>query len=373
MNTRLQVEHPVTEMVTGLDLVELMIRIAAGERLPITQQEVSSSGWALEARISAEDPLRGFLPSIGRLVRYTAPAEGRFVRVDSGVREGSEISMFYDPMIAKLIAWNINRDHAIAGLAAALDEFYIRGVAHNIGFLSALLKHPRFIKGDLSTGFIAEEYPEGCALVDPEPNEALVFAAVAAIVHRLSMTRSAAIDGQLPGHEFRVNDDWVVMIGGQYYPVIVAPAGGGDVVIYGDEHLQVNHDWRLGDPLFRATMAGQELCMQIEPDGIGYQLRHGGLQVKALVLSSQAAEYYSLMPLKPPPDLSKFLISPMPGLLLQLLVAEGDAVDTGQPLAVIEAMKMENVLRAEQAGTVAKLLAAEGDSLAVDQPLIEFA
>ena len=372
MNTRLQVEHPVTEMITDLDLVELMIRIAAGDALPLTQDEVSTSGWALEARIYAEDPLRGFLPSIGRLIHYTSPPEGRFVRVDTGVQEGGEVSMFYDPMIAKLVVWNINRDHAINSLGAALDEFYIRGVSHNIEFLAALLKHPRFIKGDLNTNFIADEYPDGFALVDPETSEALRFVAVAAIVHRLTMTRVAAIDGQLSGHEFRVGDDWVVVINDQYYPVIVAPAGGGDVVIHEDEHLQVNHDWRLGDPLFRATIEGEDLCVQVEPDGIGYRLSHGGLRVQALVLTPQVAEYHTLMPVKTAPDLSKYLLSPMPGLLLQVMVEEGDQVEAGHALAVIEAMKMENVLRAERSGKIAKVLANSGASLAVDQPIIEF-
>lgn len=372
MNTRLQVEHPVTELITGLDLVELMILVAAGEPLGLTQEEISISGWALEARIYAEDPLRGFLPSIGRLVQYQAPPEGRFVRVDSGVQEGGEVSMYYDPMIAKLVAWNINREHAINGLGAALNEFYIRGVSHNIEFLTALLKHPRFIKGDLSTNFIAEEYPEGFALVDPEPNEALVFVSVVAIIHRLTMARLAAIDGQLPSHEFRIRDDWVVLLNGQYYPVIVAPAGGGDVVIYADEHLQVNHDWRLGDPLFRATIEGEDISVQVEPDGVGYQLSHGGLRLKALVMTPSVAEYHALMPVKEEPDLSQFLLSPMPGLLIQIMISEGDQVQAGQALAVIEAMKMENVLRAERPGKVAKILANTGDSLAVDQPIIEF-
>ncbi|MFO1350612.1 MAG: acetyl/propionyl/methylcrotonyl-CoA carboxylase subunit alpha [Gammaproteobacteria bacterium] len=372
MNTRLQVEHPVTEMVTGLDLVELMIRVAAAEPLGIEQDDLKQSGWALEARVYAEDPLRGFLPSTGRLARYAPPAEGRHIRVDTGVYEGAEVSIYYDPMIAKLIAWNINRDQAIASLRAALDEFHIQGVTHNIGFLSALLGHPRFREGRLSTQFIAEEYPEGYQPAAPagESRDRLII--VAAALHYRWVARAAAISGQLPGHGHRPGDDWTVLLNGERYPVTVSPHGSGQRVVLNDERFQVESEWRFGEPLARVSVNGEALSVQIEQRGIGYRLIHDGVPVEVLVLTPRAAEFQALMPVKEPPDLSRFLLAPMPGLLVQLLVREGEEVKSGQPLAVVEAMKMENILRAVQDGKVAILLAKVGDSLSVDQPIIEF-
>ena len=372
MNTRLQVEHPVTEYVTGLDLVELMIRIAAGERLPFKQSDIKLKGWAIEARIYAEDPFRNFLPSVGRLVRYAPPVESDSVRVDTGVYEGGEVSMFYDPMIAKLITYGATRERAIEQMRSALNEFYIRGVSHNIGFLAALIDHNRFREGRISTNMIAEEYPQGfSADIVPHDDPTLLVASAAAI-HRRYMDRAAKISGQMPGHERKVDSDWVVVLGGQHYPVSVQPLADGYDVLYGGEIYRVLSDWQFGQPLLRGTINGTSVCIQVERRDFKYRLFHWGVQADIMVLTPRAAELYAYMPIKAPPDLSRFLISPMPGLLSRLAVAIGDEVKSGQDLAVVEAMKMENVLRAERDGKVSKVLAMEGDSLAVDQPILEF-
>ncbi len=372
MNTRLQVEHPVTEFVTGIDLVELMIRIADGERLPFTQADVKLKGWALEARIYAEDPFRNFLPSIGRLVRYIPPAESAVVRVDAGVQEGGEVSMYYDPMIAKLITYGPNREQAIAQMRTALDAFYIRGVSHNMGFLAALMAHPRFVEGRLTTSFIAEEYPDGFHAADVPHDEPALLITVAAAIHRRYMDRAALISGQMRGLERQVEDDWVVFMGGKYYPVLVKPVPGGHDVVYNDKLYAVRSDWQFGNPMFRGTLNGTDICVQVERRYLEYRLFHSGSQVDVLIMRPRTAELHALMPVKAPPDLSKFLISPMPGLLTQVSVEAGQEVRSGETLVVIEAMKMENVLYAEQDGVVAKVMAKPGDSLAVDQPIIEF-
>lgn len=372
MNTRLQVEHPVTEMVTGLDLVELMIRIAAGERLPLSQTDLRLKGWAIEARIYAEDPHRNFLPSIGRLVRYQPPAESTCVRVDTGVLEGSEISMYYDPMIAKLITYGGDRAEAITNMRSALNEFYVRGVSHNVSFLAALIDNPRFREGRLSTGLIGEEYPDGFHPADarhPEPTQPI---AVAAAAHRLYMDRAARIDGQLDGYERQVQDDWVVILNGEHHPVRVEPITGGQRVQHAGKQLEVLSDWKFGDPLFRGTINGQPIRLQVERRELAYRLFHWGIQLDLMVLTTRAAELLACMPAKQPIDVSKYLLSPMPGLLAQLLVEPGSEVKSGQHLAVVEAMKMENVLRAERDGKVAAVLAEVGDTLAVDQPILEF-
>lgn len=372
MNTRLQVEHPVTEYVTGLDLVEQMIRVAAGEKLSFTQDDVKLKGWAIEARVYAEDPFRNFLPSIGRLVKYMPPKESEVVRVDTGIYEGSEVSMYYDPMIAKLITYGATRDRAIAHMRDALNEFYIRGVQHNISFLAALMVHTRFMTGRISTNMIAEEYPTGFHAADVPHDDPALLIAVAAFLHRRYMDRAAQISGQLLGHERVVKNDWVVLMGGQHYPVHVDPAEGGYDVVYMGETYQVRSDWQFGFPLFKGTLNGTEICIQVERRDMIYRLFHWGSQADVMVLSPRVAELQSLMPEKAPPDMSKYLLSPMPGLLTKLSAQVGQEVKAGEELAVIEAMKMENVLRADHDAKVAKILAAPGDSLAVDQPIVEF-
>lgn len=372
MNTRLQVEHPVTELVTGLDLVELMIRVAAGERLPLSQADVRLKGWAIEARVYAEDPFRNFLPSIGRLVRYLPPKEAPAVRVDTGVFEGGEVSMYYDPMIAKLITYGASRDEAIRHMGAALNEFLIRGVSHNISFLAALVAHRRFQEGRLSTGLIAEEYPDGFHPSDLVHDEPALLVAAAAAIHRRYMDRAAQVNGQMPGYERKVHDDWVVVMNGTRHPVTVRAIAGGHEVVYNGRQDRVLSDWQFGQPLFKATINGAEVCMQVERMNLKYRLIHSGSQVDIMVLTRRAADLLACMPVKAAPDMSRFLLSPMPGLLAQVMVNSGDEVKSGQHLAVVEAMKMENVLRAERDGKVAKVLAAVGDSLAVDQAILEF-
>jgi propionyl-CoA carboxylase alpha chain len=372
MNTRLQVEHPVTELVTNLDLVELMIRVAAGERLPIAQDDVQLRGWSIESRIYAEEPFRNFLPSVGRLVRYLPPAESANVRVDTGVYEGGEVSIYYDPMIAKLITYASDRDQAIAYMRAALNEFYIRGVAHNISFLGALVDHPRFHTGELSTNLIAEEYPNGFDAEDVVHDDPLLLVATCGAIHRSYRERAAKISGQLAGYEPLVEADWVVLLGDDKYSITVRPTEGGYDVLHDGQIYRVETDWQFGQPLFRGRINGEEVCVQVERRHLIYRLFHWGTQVDVRVLSARAAELLARMPEKPPPDTSKFLLSPMPGLLARIVVAAGEDVKTGQDLAVVEAMKMENVLRAEREAKVAKVLVGVGETLSVDQPILEF-
>jgi propionyl-CoA carboxylase alpha chain len=380
MNTRLQVEHPVTEFITGLDLVELMIRVAAGEKLPFAQADIKLDGWAMECRINAEDPFRGFLPSTGRLVKFAPPAEipGQ-VRVDTGVYEGGEISMYYDSMIAKLIVHGATRDQAIARMRNALNAFVIRGVASNISFQAALMQHPRFVSGDFNTGLIAEEYPKGFdASMVPHDDPAMLIA-VAAAMHRQFLERNAAITGQMPGHEYKPASSFVVRLeDGHDHEVNVLPAvdgdrnGGGWEVIYAGERYELRSNWQYGQPLYQGTINGESFCMQVERAGLKYRLFHWGTQADIMVMSPRAAHLHALMPKKAPPDMSKFLLSPMPGLLTQIAVASGQEVKTGEVLAKIEAMKMENVLKAERDCVVDVLLAKPGESLSVDQPIIGF-
>ncbi|MCA9146022.1 MAG: acetyl-CoA carboxylase biotin carboxylase subunit [Planctomycetales bacterium] len=372
MNTRLQVEHPVTELVTGLDLVELMIRVAAGETLPMSQADVKLNGWAIEARVYAEDPCRGFLPSIGRLVRYLPPPESDVVRVDTGVYEGGEVSMHYDPMIAKLITYGTTREQAIAHMREALNESYIRGVSHNISFLAALIEHKRFQEGRISTNMIAEEYPDGFHPEDMIHDDPALLIVVAASIHRQYMDRAAGISGQLHGYERVISNHWVVVVHDERHLVEIRPVGGGHDVIYGNECHQVRSGWQFGQPLFRGTVNGEAVCIQVERRNMHYRLFHWGSQTDLMVLTARAAELLSCMPVKEPPDTSQFLLSPMPGMLKQLLVELEQEVRIGQDLAVVEAMKMENVLRAERNGKVGEILAEVGDTLAVDQPIIRF-
>jgi len=362
MNTRLQVEHPVTELITGLDLVELMIRVAAGERLPFEQKDVKLEGWAVEARVYAEDPFRNFLPSTGRLVKYREPVAGPDVRVDTGVYEGGEISMFYDPMIAKLCTHGKTRNAAIDRMRRALDEFYIRGVSHNVPFLAALMAHPRFVAGNLTTNFIAEEFKGGFTAAHLLPEDPAMLAAVAAVVDRIHAHRAGSPQSER-----------VVML--NRAPVSVSVSGGGleFAVDTGGRRIVVETGWTPGEPLMHATVDQNPVVVQVDALGSGWRLVHEGGQADVLVLTPRQAELYALMPVKAAPDTSKFLLSPMPGLLASLAVSEGQEIKAGEALAVVEAMKMENVLRATRDGTVKTLHASAGDSLRVDQKIIEFA
>ena len=377
MNTRLQVEHPVTELITGLDLVELMIRVAAGEPLPFRQEDVGLNGWAMECRINAEDPFRGFLPSTGRLVKFAPPAEkAGQVRVDTGVYEGGEISMYYDSMIAKLIVHGPTRDAAIARMRDALNSFVIRGVASNIAFQAALMQHSRFVSGNFNTGLIAEEYPKGFNAADVPHDDPAMLVVVAAAMHRQYLARNAQISGQMPGHEYRPGNDFVVRLDdGTDHEVSVMPAPAGETgwdVRFGGESYLIRSDWQFGQPLYKGTLNGEPFCMQVERRGLKYRLFHWGTQADLMVMTARAANLQSLMPHKAPPDMSKFLLSPMPGLLTQIAVQPGQEVKAGEILAKIEAMKMENVLKAERDCVVDALLAKPGESLSVDQPIIGF-
>jgi propionyl-CoA carboxylase alpha chain len=377
MNTRLQVEHPVTELITGLDLVEQMIRVAAGEKLSFKQEQIKLDGWAMECRINAEDPFRNFLPSIGRLVKYIPPPEeppglATKVRVDTGVYEGGEISMYYDPMIAKLIVHGATREQAIARMRDALNHFVIRGVSSNIAFQSALMQNPRFVSGDFNTGLIAEEYPGGFNAAAAPHDDPAMLIVVGAAIHRRYLERNARINGQLPGHEYKPGNDFVVLLNEAQHPVVATPVDGGFDVDYAGEKYEIRSPWQFGQPLYQGTLNGEAICMQVERIGLRYRVFHWGTQADLMVLTAHAAAMQKLMPQKAPPDLSKFLLSPMPGLLAQICVAAGQEVKAGEKLAVIEAMKMENVLKAEQDGVVDKLLAKPGESLAVDQAIIAF-
>ncbi|MCZ8324075.1 MAG: acetyl/propionyl/methylcrotonyl-CoA carboxylase subunit alpha [Sphingomonadaceae bacterium] len=384
MNTRLQVEHPVTECITGIDLVEQMIRVAAGEKLAFTQDDIKIDGWAIENRVYAEDPYRGFLPSTGRLVRYQPPVPGweddgeangrrglNGVRVDDGVYEGGEVSMFYDPMIAKLITWGQTRDEAADLQIAALDRFEIEGLGHNVDFVSAIMQHPRFRSGELTTGFIAEEYPDGFTGAATSPETAQHLAAIAGFIATARADRARQIDGQLDG-ALEPPYDWVVRIGGEDFAVSL------------DEEITVNGavvdlamEYTPGDRLVEAEIAhsaGSGLSVygvKIEPTRMGLKMTTRGAIHNVQILPARIAPLTRHMIEKVPPDLSKFLICPMPGLLVALHVGEGDKVEAGQPLAVVEAMKMENILRAEKSATVKKVNAKAGDSLAVDAVILE--
>ncbi len=375
MNTRLQVEHPVTELITGLDLVEQMIRVASGKKLTITQDDVKLNGWAVEARVYAEDPFRNFLPSIGRLANYRAPEgadDGAIVRVDTGVYEGGEISMFYDPMIAKLVTWGRDRSHAIAAMRKALDGFYIRGVSHNIPFLAALMAHKRFVDGKINTNFIAEEYPDGFHPADAIHDEPEILTAVGAIMHYAYQRRAAMISGQVPGHGRMVSRDWVVISNGDSHEAHISSVEGGYDVRINENSLTVRTDWELGDPLFEGDINGQHMCMQVERVDVAYRITHSGVQADVLVLSPHISNLNDLMPVKQAPDTSKLLLSPMPGLLVSIAVSVGQEVKSGEELAVIEAMKMENVMRAEKDCVVSAIRVEPGDNLSVDQIIMEF-
>ena len=393
MNTRLQVEHPVTECITGLDLVELMIRVAAGETLPLTQEQVRRDGWAIECRINAEDPFRNFLPSTGRLVRFAPPVETMFaadtsrwngVRVDTGVQDGGEIPMFYDSMIAKLIVHGRDRAEAIAMMREALNGFVIRGVSSNIPFQSALLAHPRFMAGDFNTGFIAQNYSAGFRAEDVPHEDTDFLIALAAFVRRKSRERATGLTGQRAGYQVEAGSDYTVITLGQggnnrYTPVHVEEFEGET----GTATIRIRHRSfaicsrsRLNDICIRGTVNGEPFTAQVERGSVRNPLvlsvQHNGCRIDTLVGSPRMAELYQLMPYKAPPDMSRYVLSPMPGLLVEIAVQPGQKVQAGERVAVIEAMKMENVLFAMADGVVGKVLAAKGESLAVDQPIVEF-
>ncbi|GAA6195568.1 acetyl-CoA carboxylase biotin carboxylase subunit [Pseudophaeobacter arcticus] len=393
MNTRLQVEHPVTELITGVDLVEQMIRVANGEPLTISQDDVQLNGWAIENRLYAEDPYRGFLPSIGRLTRYRPPAElsggplldngkwqgdapagaGIAVRNDTGVYEGGEISMYYDPMIAKLCTWAPTRDQAIEAMRNALDGFEVEGIGHNLPFLSAVMDHPIFIEGAMTTAFIEEQYPEGFVGVDL-PEEALRrIAASAAAMHRVAEIRRTRVSGRMDNHERRVGSDWVVTLQGQNFPVsIEADQLGATVTFQDGAAMRIASDWTPGDQLATIDVDGTPLVLKVGKISGGFRIRSRGADIKVHVRTKRQAELAELMPEKVAPDTSKLLLCPMPGLVVKIDVEVGDEVQEGQALCSVEAMKMENILRAERKGVIAKINASAGDSLAVDEVIMEF-
>ena len=392
MNTRLQVEHPVTELITGVDLVEQMIKSANGDTLSIKQKDVKLNGWALESRIYAEDPFRNFLPSIGRLKRYRPPEEGTLpngtiIRNDTGVFEGGEISMYYDPMIAKLCTWGEDRGLAITAMKDALDTFELDGIGHNIPFLQAVYDHDRFERGDITTAFIADEYPDGFEGASVNSGHVRKVAAVCALMHDISEHRAAEITGSLPNHERHVPDEWAVEVQvkeadieteAMHYSADIRGESGLRTIIMDDAsdkaalELEVSTAWTPGQPLVRAYVDNAPFNFRVEPCSEGYRVWHRGCAFKVAVRSPRAAELAKLMPVKTPPDTSNMLLCPMPGVIVKMLVAEGDEVQDGQALAVVEAMKMENTLRAEKKSVVAKIHCAAGDNLAVDEVIMDF-
>ena len=393
MNTRLQVEHPVTEAITGIDLVEMMIRVANGEKLPITQADVKRNGWAIECRINAEDPFRNFLPSTGRLVRFQTPVQTMFqsntqdllgVRVDTGVQDGGEIPMFYDSMIAKLIVHGTDRNDAIAKMREALNGFVIRGISSNIPFQAALLAHPKFVSGDFNTGFIAENYAHGFRAEDVPHNDPDFLVALAAFVRRKSRERAANLSGQLPGYDVQIGHDYSVVVLGakgenRYIPVHVDEfrgQSGKAIIKVGENHYIIESHSRLNDVRISGTVNGKPFTAQVErgtpKNPLALQVQHNGTRIEALVVSPRMAELHQMMPFKTPPDMSRFVLSPMPGLLVNVAVTAGQKVQAGERVAVIEAMKMENILFAAHDGVVKKIMASQGDSLTVDQVIVEF-
>ena len=393
MNTRLQVEHPVTEAITGIDLVEMMIRVAYGEKLPITQADVKRNGWAIECRINAEDPFRNFLPSTGRLVRFQTPVQTMFqsntqdllgVRVDTGVQDGGEIPMFYDSMIAKLIVHGTDRNDAISKMREALNGFVIRGISSNIPFQAALLAHPKFVSGDFNTGFIAENYAHGFRAEDVPHHDPDFLVALAAFVRRKSRERAANLSGQLPGYDVQIGHDYSVVVLGakgenRYIPVHVDEfrgQSGKAIIKVGENHYIIESHSRLNDVRISGTVNGKPFTAQVErgtpKNPLALQVQHNGTRIEALVVSPRMAELHQMMPFKTPPDMSRFVLSPMPGLLVNVAVTAGQKVQAGERVAVIEAMKMENILFAAHDGVVKKIMASQGESLTVDQVIVEF-
>ncbi|MFZ5962752.1 acetyl-CoA carboxylase biotin carboxylase subunit [Thalassococcus sp. BH17M4-6] len=377
MNTRLQVEHPVTELITGIDLVEQMIRVANGEKLTITQDDLTINGWAIENRLYAEDPYRGFLPSIGRLTRYRPPQEGQWedhsVRNDTGVYEGGEISMYYDPMIAKLCTWGKDRATAIEAMRVALDKFEVEGIGHNLPFVAAVMDHPKFVSGDMTTAFIEEEYPDGFQGVTLGDAELRRVAAAAAAMNRVAEIRRARVSGTLDNHERRVGDRWNVALQGESYDLTIAAEPGAATVTFEDgASMRVSGNWTPGDQLADMTVNDAPLMLKVGKISGGFRIRTRGADLKVHVRTPRQAELARLMPEKEAADTTKLLLCPMPGLIVKVDVEVGDEVQEGQALCTVEAMKMENILRAERKGKVSKINAGPGDSLAVDDVIMEF-
>jgi propionyl-CoA carboxylase alpha chain len=392
MNTRLQVEHPVTELITGVDLVEQMIRVANGEKLTISQADVQLNGWAIENRLYAEDPYRGFLPSIGRLTRYRPPAEQAAgplldndkwqgdaaagpvaIRNDTGVYEGGEISMYYDPMIAKLCTWAPTRDEAVEAMRVALDSFEVEGIGHNLPFLSAVMDHPIFVAGEMTTAFIEEQYPDGFQGVELPERDLSRIAAACAAMHRVAEIRRARVSGRMDNHERKVGTDWNVALQGASMDVVIDADHDGSNVTFADgTSMRVSGDWTPGDQLAKMMVDGAPLILKVGKISGGFRIRTRGADMKVHVRTERQAELARLMPEKVAPDTSKLLLCPMPGLVVKLNVEEGEVVEEGQALCTIEAMKMENILKAEKKGTVSKINASAGDSLAVDEIIMEF-
>ncbi|MFW8593502.1 acetyl-CoA carboxylase biotin carboxylase subunit [Cribrihabitans neustonicus] len=392
MNTRLQVEHPVTELITGVDLVEQMIRVADGGELPLRQEDVKLTGWAIENRLYAEDPYRNFLPSIGRLTRYRPPQEtaagpmlenGKWqgdapagnvaVRNDTGVFEGGEISMYYDPMIAKLCTWAPTREEAIEAMRIALDSFEVEGIGHNLPFLSAVMDHPKFVSGDMTTAFIAEEFPDGFNGATLPEDDLRKIAASCAAMHRVAEIRRTRVSGRMDNHERKVGTDWVVSLQDQSYNVVIAADRDGATVKFEDgAELRVTSEWTPGDQLATLDVDGETLVLKTGKITQGFRIRSRGADMKVHVRTPRQAELAALMPEKQAPDTSKMLLCPMPGLIVKVDVEVGQEVQEGQALCTVEAMKMENILRAERQGVVAKINAGPGDSLAVDDVIMEF-
>ncbi|NKN37238.1 acetyl/propionyl/methylcrotonyl-CoA carboxylase subunit alpha [Agrobacterium sp. a22-2] len=378
MNTRLQVEHPVTELITGLDLVEQMIRVAGGEKLSFGQEDVKLNGWAMESRLYAEDPFRNFLPSIGRLTRYHPPLEGKqddgtIVRNDTGVFEGGEISMYYDPMIAKLCTWGKDRLTAIDAMSAALDNFEVEGIGHNLPFLSAVMQHPRFRSGKITTAFIAEEFAGGFTGVAPSETDARKLAAIAAVVNQTLQDRAVLISGTIDNHRRKVGHDWSVALGGFEFPVTVSTGIDGVSIGFADgKKLSVTGGWAPGQLHTIFHVGGEAMGVKINQIGAAVRLRWRGMEVVARIRSKRVAELARLMPEKLPPDTSKMLLCPMPGVITSVAVTQGEQVEAGQALATVEAMKMENILKAEKRGVVKRVAVKAGQSLAVDELIMEF-
>jgi propionyl-CoA carboxylase alpha chain len=403
MNTRLQVEHPVTELITGIDLVEQMIRIANGEELTIKQKDIKLNGWAIESRLYAEDPYRNFLPSIGRLTRYRPPQEGVFpismaaqgeatsqsanqptsddadasaniiIRNDTGVFDGGEISMFYDPMIAKLCTWGPDRPSAIAAMREALDSFEVEGIGHNLPFLSAVMDHEKFCSGNMTTAFIAEEYPDGFEGVTIQEGDSTKIAAAASVLNMISELRRTRLTGALANHKRTVSKTWVVVIDGQHIPLKMKKLRNeGATIKIGNEKIEVETVWRPGDSLATVKVGNDLLSLKTDPTNTGFRIRWRGADMDVKVLTEQQAKYLAMMPEKIAPDTSNLLLCPMPGLVVSIAANEGDEVQEGQPLATIEAMKMENILRAEKKCIISKINAKAGDSLALDDVIMEF-
>ncbi|WP_426124841.1 acetyl-CoA carboxylase biotin carboxylase subunit [Pararhizobium sp. PWRC1-1] len=384
MNTRLQVEHPVTELITGIDLVEQMIRVASGEKLSFGQDDIKRNGWAIESRLYAEDPYRNFLPSIGRLSRYRPPVEGKtsdgiIVRNDTGVFEGGEISMYYDPMVAKLCTWAPEKEGAparltaIDAMSAALDDFEVEGIGHNLPFLSAVMQHERFRSGNITTAFIAEEFPDGFHGVEPDTASARKLAAVATLVHQALQDRAVQISGTIGNHRRVIGKDWVVTFAGQDHAVTLDASADGPYARLSDGTLfAAAGDWTPGRSHATFNVDGTVMGVKVELAGTGIRLRWRGIDITAHVRSPRVAELARLMPKKLPPDTSKMLLCPMPGVITAVTVIQGETVEAGQALATVEAMKMENILRAERRGVVKRVAVSAGASLAVDELIMEF-